>query len=160
MFGAGCWVSRWPAPVLGGWGTGGCVRGSCNTYSVRHVPGSHYLLPGGYFNVHFTEEELRLGEGLVFCVLLCTTSGCLLMALCPPRGSPLKAPSLPTNQRLPKSCLFYVTNASGGASCPPTSPGSGCHPPHTPPHIRCAPSNLGPGCRMYVLIPKPDHIPV
>lgn len=106
MFGAGCWVSRWPAPVLGGWGTGGCVRGSCNTYSVRHVPGSHYLLPGGYFNVHFTEEELRLGEGLVFCVLLCTTSGCLLMALCPPRGSPLKAPSLPTNQRLPKSCLF------------------------------------------------------
>lgn len=140
MFGAGGWVSRWPEPVVGGWGTGGCVRGSCNTYSVRHVPGSHYLLPGGHFNVHFTEEALRLGEGLVFWVLLCSTSGCLLMALCPPTTTVFccstngtSAPSVPTNQRLPKSCLFYVTNASGGASCPPTSPGSGCHPPHTPP---------------------------
>lgn len=81
----------------------------------------------------FTGEELKLREVLVFWVLLCTPLGCLFMAVhpltttvylfherhfCPPRGSPLMAPSLPASQSFPKSYLFYVTNAFWGFFLP------------------------------------------
>lgn len=74
--------------LVGGWvggGRGAVPKGaiSGDTYSIRHVQGSYYLPPRGYFNVHLTEEEPRLGEGLVFWVFLCTPSGCLFTVLYP-----------------------------------------------------------------------------
>lgn len=50
--------------LVGGWvggGLGAVPKGAVpgDTYN-RHMQGSHYLPPRGYFNVHLTEEELRL----------------------------------------------------------------------------------------------------
>lgn len=160
MFWGWLWVNRWTEPVGGG--QGGSVQGTCTRRHIQCqacVADPHHLPRGEYFIMPILQKKkLRLGEGLVFWVPLCTPSCCLFVALplliaslpCSPRGSSLTSLPLPTQPECPQ--VLLIPWHSCLPSVPPLSHRCWLRLPST--HLgRCSPA---PHCRLCLLIPKPD----